>query len=311
MCKNVKIKRVLVPVQFDKASKKLLRYSWHLANTLGAELLLLHTSQTQDLTFTQQSRNIHQLRSFGESILSQEQKPSAKQVPYECVVRPGFLRDCIATVVKENAVDMVLMETCVLHQEDCLNDPNNAAAIIELVSCPVMVMPCTVTYKKLETLVFATDFTDQEDHVLQQIVGFAEQTEANLKLVQIYTKEEREQLSSYKAAMRSIEKKLNGKSVTLRLLEEEDMLEGVSDYAEKSAASMLILATQDSFLLKRLFSSNYIKTMAYHTRYPILTFRQQKKKPCSGCCTNCTSKQDAKQINQSSTTATITEIGIV
>ena len=296
MCKSKNINRVLVPVQFDKASTKLLRYAWHLASNLGAELVLLHTSRTKDLTFTQQSRNIHQLRTFGERILTEEQKPNNKPVPYECVVRPGYLHECVANVVAEYAADMVLMETCVLHQDEAENDPDNAAAIMELVSCTVMVMPCTVTFKKLENLVFATDFTDQEDQVLQQIVGFADQAKANLTLVQVYSASDRPQLSSYKTAMRAIEKKLNGKKSTLKLLEEEDLLEGISDFAESAAANMLILATQDSYLLKRLFSSNYIKTMAYHTRYPILTFRQTKRKPCAGGCANCKSKKAAEQL---------------
>ena len=295
MCKNKNIKRVLVPVQFDKASKKLLRYACNLASTLGAELLLLHNSKTKDLTFTQQSSLIHQLRTFGERILSEEQKPGAKPVPYECAVKPGHLHNCIASVVFDYKVDMVLMETCVLHQEEEENDPDNAAAIMELVSCPVMVMPCTVTYKKLENLVFATDFTDQEDHVLKQIVEFADQAGAKLTLVQIYAKAERPQLSNYKAAKQALVAKLKGKNISFSFLEEEDLLEGISDYAEISAASMLILATQDNYLVKRLFSSNYIKTMAYHTRFPILTFRQLKKKPCSGQCANCQSKKAEQQ----------------
>ncbi|WP_439880107.1 universal stress protein [Pontibacter sp. MBLB2868] len=296
MCQTKNVKRVLVPVQFDKAGKKLLRYAWHLANTLGAELLLLHNSQTKDLTFTQQTRSIQTLRSFSERILTEEQKPGSKQVPFECMVRPGNLHNCIAGVVADHAVDMVLMETCVIHQEEEENDPDNAAAIMELVSCPLMVVPCTTTFKKLANLVFATDFSDQEDSVLEQIAGFAEQAGANLTLVQVYNESERQQLSSYKAAMQDLKKKLNGKNVTFKLLEEEDTLEGISDFAENSAASMLILATQDNYLMKRLFSSNYIKTMAYHTRYPILTFRQVKKKPCSGCCANCKSKKAEQQV---------------
>ncbi|GHA56985.1 universal stress protein [Pontibacter akesuensis] len=295
MCKTKNVKRVLVPVKFDKAGKKLLRYAGHLANALGAELLLLQNSHTNELTFTQQSSFLQQLRTFSMRILGEEQMSGAKQVPFQCVVRPGQLRECINVIIREYAIDMVLMETCVLHQEEGHNDPDNAAAIMELVKCPVMVVPCTATYKKLENLVFATDFTDQEAHVQEQIVAFAEQAAARLTLVQVYTKAERQQLSSYKAAMLAIEKKLSGKNVTLKMLEEEDTLEGISDFAERSAASMLVLATQDNFMLKRLFSSNYIKTMAYHTRNPILTFRQQKKKPCSGCCANCASKKTALQ----------------
>ena len=296
MCTNKNIKRVLVPVQLDKAGKKLLRYAWHLANTLGAELLLLHNSQTKDLTFTQQSRSIQKLRTFSNRILKEEHKPNENMVSFECLVRPGYLRECVVEIVQEYAVDLVLMETCVLHQQEEQNDPDNAAAIMELVNCPVMVVPCTVTFKKLENLVFATDFTDQDEQVLKRIAAFAEQASANLTLVQVYTKAERQQLSAYKEAMKNIEKQLSGLNVTLKLLEEEDTLEGISDFAEISAASMLILATQDSYLLKRLFSSNYVKTMAYHTCNPILTFRQVKKKPCSGCCGACASKKAEQQV---------------
>lgn len=295
MCKTKNVKRVLVPVKFDKAGKKLLRYAGHLANALGAELLLLQNSHTNELTFTQQSSFLQQLRTFGMQLMGEGQEAGGRQVPFQCVVRPGRLLECVNDIVREYAVDLVLMETCVLHQDEGHNDPDNAAAIMELVKCPVMVVPCTATFKKLENLVFATDFTDQEDHVQQQIVAFAEQAKAKLTLVQVYTKAERQQLSSYKTAMLAIEKKLSGKNVTLKLLEEEDSLEGISDFAERSAASMLVLGTQDNYLLQRLFSSNYIKTMAYHTRYPILTFKQQKKKPCSGCCANCAGKKAAQQ----------------
>ncbi len=294
MCKTKNVRRVLVPVQFDQESKGLLRYAWHFASTLGAELLLLHTSKTQDLTFTQQSRNMQQLRTFSERIMTEEQKPNGSQVSFECVVRPGNLRECIATLLQDFAVDMVLMQTCILHQEEEQNDPDNAAAIMELIDCPVMVVPCTASFKKLEHLVFATDFTDQENSVLKRIAGFAAQAGAHLTLVQVYTRSERRQLRNYKAAMLSVEKQLSGKHVTLKLLEEEDTLEGISDFAEKSEANMLLLAAQDNHLLQRLFSSNYIKTSAYHTRYPILTYRQLKKKPCSGLCANCASRKAEK-----------------
>lgn len=295
MCKPKIIKRVLVPLQFDEASKKLLRYACHLASTLEAELLLLHNSKTKDLTFTQQSRNMHLLRAFGERILNQEQKHFQSQIAFECVVKPGFIKDSVTTVLQEYKADLVLMETCILHQEEAQNDPNNATAIMELVNCPVMVVPCTATFIKLENLVFATDFTDQEDHVLKQIVSFAKQAGAKLTLVQIYAKSERQQLCSYKAAMHAIKQNLADNNITFKLLEEEDALEGISDFAEQSTANMLILATQDNYLLQRLFSSNYIKTAAYHTRYPILTFRQRKTKPCSGLCTNCKSKGAVQQ----------------
>ncbi|WP_187261861.1 universal stress protein [Pontibacter beigongshangensis] len=293
MCNSKRIKRVLVPVQDNKVGEDLLRFAGSLGAALGAELLLLHTSQLKELTFTQQSRGIQALRAFGERILSQLRQV-ATPVSFDCVVRPGNLSECVTAVVQDYQIDLILMETCPLHQEEEQADPNHAAVIMEMVSCPVLVVPCTARFQKLENLVFATDFTDQEDRVLNQIVAFAAQAGATLTLVQVYGKAERQHLSSYKAAMQETEKQLQGQEVNFLLLEEEDVLEGISDFAEMAQADMLILATQDNYLLSRLFSSNYTKTMAYHTRNPILTFRQLKKKPCSGSCMNCMKSQGSR-----------------
>ncbi len=275
-----------MPVQDSKAGEELLLYAGQLAATMGAELLLLQTKSIKELTFTQKSWSIQALRTFGERILSQL-KHLISPVLFECVVRPGNLSDCVTTVVQDYNIDLILMETCPLHQEEEQADPSHAAAIMEMVPCPVLVVPCTARFQKLENLVFATNFTDRQEKVLKQIATFSEQVGANLTLVQVYSKAERQHLCSYKAAMQETEKLLHSQDVNFMLLEEEDVLEGISDFAEMVAADMLILATQDNYLLKRLFSSNYTKTMAYHTRYPILTFRQIKKKPCSGSCLNC------------------------
>lgn len=277
----------------------MLYYAGQLAMAMGAELYLFHACKTLDLTFTQQSNCIQKLRAFAERVFSREFNSAKAAAPFDCVVRPGNIRDSIQSVVQEYQIDLVLMEAGVTPPHAIPAEAaNHASAIMELVSCPVMVLPASVRFKKLKHLVFATDFTDQQQTVLFQIADFAQQLKARLTLVQVYGPDERSQLCSYKAAMLEVEKQLLGRKVTCRLLEEEDVLEGIGEFAELASADMLVLATQDSFLMERLFSSNYTKTMAYHTRIPLLTFRQLKKKPCSGCCANCTSKQREQEVQQ-------------
>ncbi len=283
------MKRVLVPVKLDQLSEALLSYAGSFAKAVGAELLLLHCTGQAEVTYTQKSRIIQSLRAFGERALGKQQKPGAGFVHFDCVVRPLSLRENIKKVTQDYAVDLVLMEACPLPAEQCVGS-DHAAAVMEQLEVPVMVVPQQSSYQKPRNLVFATDFTDRDPLVLRRIQSFAEQAGARLTLVQVYSPAERAQLCSLKAAMREVEKLLKGKEVKFKLLEEEDMLEGISDFAEQQNTDMLILATQDNHLMQRLFSNAYVKTMAYHTRVPLVTFRQLKQKPCSGCCTNCASK---------------------
>jgi len=290
------IKRVLVPVQFGQASEKLLCYAGQLARDFGAELLLLHTTTGRDLTFTQQSKAIQTLRCFGERVLMRCHKAN-DFTRFDCIVRPGTLADCIKAVVEEYQADLVLMEAGPSPTAEPARQ-NHAAAITQLLDCPVLVVPASASYKKLQHLVLATDFTDRDPKVLERISGFARQAGVTLTLVQVVGGNNKPQLSELKTGMRQVARQLEGQQVTLKVLEEEDMLEGVSDFAEEQQADMLLLATQDSHLMERLFSTSYIKTMAYHTQIPLLTFRQQKRKPCSGCCGNCVKKQSQTQLQE-------------
>lgn len=292
MSKRLAVKKILVPLDLQQPGECLLKYAGKLAASCGAELLLVQTTNTTELTFTQQSRYTHALRMFGERVLGQLPKST---VTFDCLIRPGNLQGCVKSITYTYHIDLVLMQSVTLSEAEQAAASDHAAAIMNLVACPVMVVPATIAYKKPKHLVFATDFTDQENRVLKQIVALGAQLGAKLTLVQVYAREERSQLAQYKVAMLALQKQLQGNNVCFKLLEEEDVLEGIGDFAELAAADMLVLATQDNYLMQRLFSSNYTKTMAYHTRIPLLSYRQQKNKPCSGCCTNCTSKLRSQQ----------------
>lgn len=284
-------KRILVPLDLNETGENLLYYAGQLAHALGAELYLFHACKTADMTFTQQSNCIQKLRSFAERVFSREFNAAKVAAPFDCVVRPGQIRDSIQAVVQDYQIDLVLMDAGARANGITGEAAELAAAIMDLVPCPVMVLPAAVRYRKLNNLVFGTDFTDQDQRVLFRIADLTQQLEAKLTLVQVYGEEERSQLCNYKAAMLELEKQLKGRKVAFKLLEEEDVLEGISEFSEEDSADLLILATQDNYLMERLFSTNYMKTMAFHTRIPLLTYRQHKKKPCSGCCANCKSKQ--------------------
>ncbi|TPE45898.1 universal stress protein [Pontibacter mangrovi] len=288
------VNRILVPLQLDANSTSILSYAGRLANALEADLLLLHCTGTRELTFTMQSRAIQALRTLGERQLAHAGKAGGDSVKFDCVVRPESLAEAIKAVVQDYAADLVLMQANSGTTTD-LPEPNQAAVVMEAVEVPVMVIPKGAAYREVKHLVFGTDFTDTDPQVLNRIKKFSEQTGARLDLVQVYTEADTQQLSAMNQAMRGVEKLLNSSRVSCTLMEEEDVLEGISDYAEEAGADMLVLATQDSYLPQRLLGSAYLKTMAYHTQIPLLVFRQLKRKPCSGCCATCTGKKPEVQ----------------
>ena len=293
------LQKVLVPIAVDKPAESLLllSYAGQFAAVFGAGLLLLHTTNTEELTLPEQNRKLSLLRTLGERVLGRLPHHKAA-VPFDCLVRPGKLKDGVKTVVQEAGADLVLMQAEAYPEAVKVGAADHAAAVMEQVNCPVMVVPTAQPFKRMKHLVFATDFTDSDPKVLAQLKQFADQAGAAMSLVQVCSEAERGQLNQMREAMAGIEKQLAGRNVSLQLLEAEDTLQGISSFAERKQADLVVLATQDSYLMQRLFSETYVKTNAYHTHIPLLTYRQHKRKPCSGCCTAC---KKAKQEHQETT----------
>ncbi|MDX5438280.1 MAG: universal stress protein, partial [Pontibacter sp.] len=235
-------KRILVPLEMNETGEDLLYYASQLAQALGAELYLFHACKTADMTFTQQSSCIQKLRSFAERVFSREFKAVKVAVPFDCIVRPGQVLDSIASVVQNYQIDLVLMDAGARANKGLTGKAAEvASSMMDLIPCPVMVLPTSTRYQKLKHLVFATDFTDQDQRILFRIADLAQQLKAKLTLVQVYGEEDRSQLCTYKAALLELEKQLKGRKVEFKLLEEEDVLEGISEFSEQASADLLIL----------------------------------------------------------------------
>ena len=280
-------KKILVPISAEKPAQGLLllSYAGQFAAVLGAELLLLGSSGTPAISPAEEKNKLSQLRALGERVLGRVPEDKG-YVPFSCHLQPGGLKDGVNAVVQEEGVDLVLMQAEAYPEGGRVGAADHAAVVMEQVSCPVMVVPTAQPFKRVKRLVFATDFTDQDPQVLAQIDAFAALAGAAITLVQVYSQAERGHIGEMEAAIPGIERQLEGRNATFRLLEEEDVLEGISRFAEREGADMVVLATQDSYLMQRLFSESYVRMRAYHTHIPLLTFRQYKSKFCAGCLTD-------------------------
>ena len=282
------MKRILVPTDFTRNAESALVFANRLATRTNAEIVLLHCSHEPAFTDAVRQRELAQLRSLAERLRYQQTvRQDARRIRHTFEVRQGCLQNHVVSLMAAAPLDLIVMP---LEYLDCVPAAfpgDHAARLMEVVECPVLLVPPHALARKLTNFVFATDFTDQDPKVLQQIAAFAELYNAHLSVVQVYGRTERHHLHAYKQGIKQLRQTLSYPDLSCHLLEEEDLLEGISDFAEKQQADLLVLATADSFLVRNLFDIRYTKTKAYHTQVPVLTFHQAKQKPCSGCCTQC------------------------
>jgi hypothetical protein len=76
------------------------------------------------------------------------------------------------------------------------------------------------------------------------------------------------------------------------LLNEDDALEGLSEFCARQQAQLLVLGTADGCLVRRFFNPHYRRTYAYHLRIPALLLPTSTL-PTTACCASCGLRQAA------------------
>jgi nucleotide-binding universal stress UspA family protein len=276
------MKKLLLLTDLSEESVNTYRYGLQLANALKADIVLLYCSAEKALTMTEQFSYIQKLRSFADRFAQAVKEKAGKMPSVECFVTAGEPVNAIAKMVETTQVDLLVAGETFLENLES----ETPLPLQQLIPCPAILVPAGVTFKKIKEVVFATDFTDQDIEVAKDICKLADDLNAHVSFLHFYPKHERNRRAQILHKGEALTAELTCKT-SLHLIEEEDLLEGMNDFAEKHRADLFVLATQDTHLLQQYFQKNYRKTQAYHTRVPLLNLYQERQSPCSASCTYC------------------------
>ncbi|WP_181304058.1 universal stress protein [Rufibacter sp. XAAS-G3-1] len=280
--------RVLLPFNFTDACVAALRYASQFASSIGADLVLLHCAGENQLTSTFQSHLMSRLRSFTDRYM-----PSAgKSLTRFCVVRSGFLRENLPSVVENHNVNLL-----VASPEALLGNiaPGEVLSLTNFASCPMLLVPQQAVFQPLKEIVFSVDVTDTEASVLELVQRLARGFSAHLTLLHLHGKVGALELCQVQKAASSLQAQLTYPNTTIVCQEEEDLLEGLNDFSELYTPDLFVVATRDTHLLNEYFSGRYRKTSAYHLHTPLLNLYQARKTACSEGCIHCNTHKQVQE----------------
>lgn len=291
------MKTILVPLDHTAAAEYTLAYANKLAVRWPAEIVLLycHPGAGPGQPPTNLPEQEQRLRSLVERLRYQQlTRQDGRRIRYYYRVLAGCLHDHAAAEAARCAADLVVMG---LEHIDCNRQAapgNHAAAITELVSCPVLVVP--PGRRPLPNRVaFAADFASLSLSALPRLSALREAFPAPLDLVQFYSPAQRPLRRQLKQALNQAAAQLTWPIVTPHLLEDDAPLEGSSEFCARSQAQMLIIAPNSPAQLLQHFDRCYTTTRAYHTQIPVLVLRTPEHPTAGVCCEKCAERLEREQ----------------
>ncbi|GAA4054757.1 hypothetical protein GCM10022409_47310 [Hymenobacter glaciei] len=266
------MKTLLVPLDHTAAAEHTLAYANKLAVRWPAEVVLLHCipntpAVTADVLATEEQR----LCSLVERLRYQQlTRQDGRRIRYSYRVLPGTLADQLQPEAVRCAADLVVMG---LEPIDCCHQPTpatHAAALAELLACPVLVVPAG-RRSLPRRVVFSADFGVLDKSFIHRLSALAGAFPAPMELVQFYAPLDRPQRRPLKQALHSAAAQLVWAApITEHLVEDEARLEGADEFCARQHADLLIIAPTSAGQLAQYFATCHTKTRAYHTQIPVL-----------------------------------------
>jgi nucleotide-binding universal stress UspA family protein len=185
----------------------------------------------------------------------------------------SFAGDAILEAAKENHADLIIVGTHGATGLKMLGSITNE--VIFKAETPVLAIPPQCEYKKIETVVYATDFKNTVNE-LRSIVPFARRMNAVIEVFNLDAGTgESGPILEEKRLMKEV-KYDKIRMVIQKEMKGVTMLEQLEQYMESRKPGILVMFPEERSVFDKIFVRSKTEKLAYHTKLPLLTYLKSK-----------------------------------
>ena len=278
------MKTILYATDYSKNSIAALRYAQKLSIMLAARLVVTHVFSYPIVTqgmiiehlpeMRKQALKIHRtkLEDFCKAHLGQEWKTKKIQI---APVEDLAILDGVLAIAADWHAKLIVVGA---KGESAFQDTilgTTTKRLIKKAACPVLAIPSEATYAAPKTIVYATDFEQEDVFAIQKTVELAQHFKSKIRVVHISTKKEYAGEIQMEWFKNALAEKVNYQSLEFKLLFSEDIFESLRDYlVEVNADMVVMLEREKQGFLKKLFHRDLVKKMQSYGELPLLSFNE-------------------------------------
>ena len=278
------MKKILVPVDFSKASITAMEVACEIAKKSGAEVIALNVIEEASADSFKVSGEGHpddgEERLFTFKLIEKAKKQIEKLVldpKFESVKVNGELRmgnpfHGIRTLVSEQKPDLVVLGSRGHTKLEEMVIGSNTEKIVRSIKCPVLTVhkkPSTVNFKNI---VYATAMHKDEE-VFSKIIKRTQQIyNSTIHLVRINTPGDFQRDRIAKDQMEKFAKKLGLKNFTINVYNDTAEEEGIIYFADSINADLIAMATHGRTGFAHVLAGSIAEDVVGHAKRPVLTF---------------------------------------
>lgn len=276
------MKKILFPTDFSNVANNAFVHALGLAKLVHGELILLHTYELPivDNQFAPQnykevfdSLELSNFDRFKDEIPKLRDIAAAhnfEDIKMSHMLMDGDLIYNLKEIIKSETIDFVVMGTSgASGWKEMFLGTNTGEAIANL-SVPVLSIPETATYSKIETIGFTTRFREKDKAALSKVIKIAKAAGAMVKCLYVETKNSDNTEATYK----DWEDHFKDEPVQFFIIPSEKVNETIEEFIVHQDIDVLAMLTYKRSFFQWLFTTSFTEKMSYHCNIPILALHE-------------------------------------
>ncbi len=270
---------IIAPTDFSPVSLNAVEYAADMAADIQANLLLVHiiellfteapvTTESYNVTIRQSRQDLFQLQ---EKLIAR----THNIINIETHIGMGTLLGELNRICNLHEPFAIVMGT---EERDFIERffiGNSTKAAVHYLQYPILVVPATTTYKKVNKVCLASDLKDIYDLPVHKIEELVTVFNAQLDIVHVCKKEE-EKLQCHLAAT-LVENQLSKLHPKIEFIINKDIDEGIRQYAAKQQEDMMLVIPKKRSFIESIFHKSVAKVFSKHPSMPVINIVESTK----------------------------------
>ena len=271
--------KILLLTDFSNLSKVAIDFGIKMSEQLDAELTILHGvridgASKANLRWRKIEREVTKIATEEGQKLVKSLKGKSK-LPITFKTAPVHtMADMVTKYTNKNLTSLVIMGSQGASNLKMVRMGGTTVSVIDKISCPVLAIPESATFKGFKHAVYASDLKNIQKE-LDTILPFAKIFDTHVHMVHI-AKQADAELEKAKAA--AIEKvaKMRYPKIDFQILVNEDIPLAIDQYIKDTKSEVLITFTHELNIFEKLFSLSVTRKLAYRAKTPLFAFKRKK-----------------------------------
>jgi nucleotide-binding universal stress UspA family protein len=274
------MKKILVPIDFSKPSEYAAKMAAMIAKKTSATVYLIHLielpSDIIDMGLNRKfsvPESMLYLRKTREKILEFKKKFFPENIIVEYFIKINNAFEGIKKYAGKIGADLIIMGSKGHSEFEEIMIGSNTEKVVRTSKIPVITVKQDCKQFKLNNLVFASNFKNENKKVFSKFLDFANAFDSKIHLLKINTPSDFESTKSAEKHMKDFIKGFHLPQHILHIYNDVSVERGIINFSRDKKVDLIALSTHGRSGLSHLFTASITKNLSQKALKPMFTVK--------------------------------------